>query len=69
MDMENINEFKNNDKELSFSDKIRLIKLNNPGKFDHLPDPVKRAQNWSDDEYQKIIKTIKEKKCKGDENS
>jgi hypothetical protein len=68
--MSDINEFKNNDngEELSFSDKIRLIKLNNPGKFDHLPDPVKRPQKWSNDEYQKILKTIKEKGCKDDEN-
>ena len=62
--MENINEFNNNDKKITFEEKIRLIKLNNPGKFDHLPDPVKRPQNWSEEAYQRILKTLSEKKYK-----
>ena len=63
--MENINEFNNNDdKKISFAEKIRLIKLNNPGKFDHLPDPVSRPQNWSEEDYQRILKTLSEKKYK-----
>ena len=62
--MENINEFNNNDKKISFAEKIRLIKLNNPGKFDHLPDPVKKPQNWSDEDIQDILRIIREKKNK-----
>jgi hypothetical protein len=38
-----------------------LIKLNNPGKFDHLPDPVKKPQNWSDEDYQNLIKKTDDK--------
>jgi hypothetical protein len=61
--MENINEFNNNDdKKISFEEKIRLIKLNNPGKFDHLPDPISRGQNWSDEDVQDLLKIIREKK-------
>jgi hypothetical protein len=68
--MENINEFKNDDdNKISFRDKVRLIKLNNPGKFDHLPDPVKKPQNWSEEGYQLILKTLREKKYKDDERN
>ena len=59
--MENINEFNNNDKKITFEEKIRLIKLNNPGKFDHLPDPVKRPQNWSEEDYQNLLKKTEDK--------
>ena len=60
--MENINEFNNNDdKKISFAEKIRLGKLNNPGKFDHLPDPVKRPQNWSEEDYQNLLKKTEDK--------
>jgi hypothetical protein len=52
------------DKKIPFEEKIRLIKLNNPGKFDHLPDPVKKPQNWSEEGYQRILKTLREKKYK-----
>ena len=65
--MEDINEFKNNDdKKISFEEKIRLIKLNNPGKFDHLPDPVKRPQNWSDEDVEDLLKMLREKSNKKD---
>jgi hypothetical protein len=61
--MEDINEFKNNDdKKISFEEKIRLIKQNNPGKFDHLPDPISRPQNWSEEAVEDLLRIIREKK-------
>jgi hypothetical protein len=69
--MENINEFNNNDdKKISFAEKIRLGKLKNPGKFDHLPDPVSRPQNWSEEDYQNLLKKTEDKiKLLRNENS
>jgi hypothetical protein len=43
-----------------------LIKLNNPGKFDHLPDPVKKPQNWSDEDVEDLLKMLREKSNKKD---
>ena len=48
---------------LSFSDKIYKIKKNNPGKFDHLPDPklVNPLSSWS---LEKILDFERELKYK-----
>jgi len=53
-------------KKIPLEEKIRLIKLNNPGKFDHLPDPVKRPQNWSDEDVEDLLKMLREKSNKKD---
>lgn len=58
--MENINEFKDNEnRNLTISEMIRIGKLKNPGKYDHLPDPVSKPQNWSDEMCEKILKVIR----------
>jgi len=53
-------------KKIPLEEKIRLIKLNNPGKFDHLPDPVKKPQNWSDEDVEDLLKMLREKSNKKD---
>ena len=53
-------------KKIPLEEKIRSIKLNNPGKFDHLPDPVKRPQNWSDEDVEDLLKMLREKSNKKD---
>jgi len=62
--MDNINEFKNNDIKLSLDEQIKKIKKNNPGKFDHLPDPISRPQNWDEDDYQELIRILNDKNKK-----
>lgn len=50
-------------KKVSLSEKISQIKLDNPGKFDHLPDPkmVNALDGWSDSEIGDFEKKLKDK--------
>jgi len=61
--MKKINEFLDTKKELTLEERIKQIKLNNPGKFDHLPDPVRGSafRNWSDEDFQEILDLLKKK--------
>jgi hypothetical protein len=48
---------------LTFSEKIAKIKSDNPGKFDHLPNPkkVKLKEIWGKEACEKILKKIQDK--------
>ena len=48
------------DNKISFIDRIKQIKAENPGKFDHLPDPkpVSGFENRSDDQKKELFKKI-----------
>jgi hypothetical protein len=48
------------DNKISFADRIKKIKLDNPGKFDHLPDPkpVTGFENLSEQEKINLFKKI-----------
>ena len=60
--MKKINELKENNRK-SIIDRIKQIKIDNPGKFDHLPDPVEGSpiRNWTDDEIKKMDEKIKQR--------
>jgi|LakMenEpi03Aug12_release.lakeMendotaPanAssembly.Ray.scaffolds.fasta_scaffold943400_2 hypothetical protein len=45
----------------SLKEKIKQIKEENPGKFDHLPDPILGAplRKWTESEIENFIKKLK----------
>lgn len=48
---------------ISFSEKIKQIKVDNPGKFDHLPDPIAVGvlSNWKQEDILEFEKKLKYK--------
>ena len=67
--MENINEeFKRSE---TISEMVARVKRDNPGKFDHLPDPMPMPQKWSKESSEKLSKILKdrENELRKDEDS
>jgi hypothetical protein len=56
---------------LTFSEKIAKIKSNNPGKFDHLPDPkpINALSNWTEEEILEFEKKLKSKSIENSKDS
>jgi len=48
---------------ISFSEKIKQIKVDNPGKFDHLPDPIPVGvlSNWKEEDILEFESELKYK--------
>ena len=52
-----------NNNKISFSEKIKQIKVDNPGKFNHLPDPIPVGvlSNWKEEDILEFESELKYK--------